>query len=89
MYRFSSPIDMNQLIFIHYINYIDWFPMIDFYRLVTPGYEPTPENEHNRQILFTSSVENVWSAVQRMCRAIFILVSRSTPRHHKLFCDAR
>ena len=25
VYRFSSPIGMNQLIFIDYINYIDWF----------------------------------------------------------------
>ena len=77
----------NRLIFIDYINHIDWFPMINFHRLGTPWYEPIPENDHNRQILLPSSVENVWSAVQIMCKAI--LVSRSSPRHHKSFGDAK
>jgi len=36
--RLVKPIDINRLIFIHYIDYIDWFSMIDFHRLGTPGY---------------------------------------------------
>ena len=32
-----EPIDINRLIFIDYIDYIDWFPMIDFHRLDTSG----------------------------------------------------
>ena len=33
-HRLMEPIDINQLIFI---DYIDWFPMIDFHRLDTSG----------------------------------------------------
>jgi len=36
-HRLMEPIDINRLIFIDYINYIDWFPMIDFHRLDTSG----------------------------------------------------
>ena len=57
--------------------------MTDFHWLGMPGYEPTPENDHNRQIPLPSSVENSRSEVQRMCKAI--LVSKSTLRHHKSF----
>ena len=32
-----EPIDINRLIFIDYIDYIDWFPMSDFHRLDTSG----------------------------------------------------
>ena len=58
--------------------------MTDFHRLGTPGYEPTPENDHSRQILLPTSVENVWSAVQRMCKAIlggvYMTSGRLSPR---------
>ena len=36
-HRLMEPIDINRLIFIDYIDYIDWFPMIDFHRLDTSG----------------------------------------------------
>ncbi len=36
-HRLMEPIDINRLIFIDYIDYIDWFPMIDFHRLDRPG----------------------------------------------------
>ena len=36
-HRLMEPINNNRLIFIDYIDYIDCFPMIDFYRLDTPG----------------------------------------------------
>ena len=32
-----KPININQPIFIDYTDSIDWFPMIDFHRLGTPG----------------------------------------------------
>ena len=31
LHRLLKPIDINRLIFIDYINYIDWFSMIDFH----------------------------------------------------------
>ena len=36
-HRLMEPIDINRLIFIDYIDYIDWFPMIDFHRLDKSG----------------------------------------------------
>ena len=36
-HRLMEPIDINRLIFIDYIDYIDWFPMIDFHQLDTSG----------------------------------------------------
>ena len=79
-----KPIDLNRLIFIDYINYIDWFLMTNFHRLGTPGYEPTPENDHSRQILLPTSVENVWSTVRRTCKAIlggvYMTPGRLSPR---------
>ena len=30
-HRLVKPIDTNRLIFIDYINYIDWFAMTDFH----------------------------------------------------------
>ena len=36
-HRLMEPIDINRLIFIDYIDYIDCFPMIDFYRLDPSG----------------------------------------------------
>ena len=31
------PIDISQLLFIAYMDYIDWFPVIDFHQFSTPG----------------------------------------------------
>ena len=36
-HRLMEPIDINRLIFIDYIDYIDCFPMIDFHRLDPSG----------------------------------------------------
>ena len=36
-YQLTEAIDINRLIFIDYIDYIDCFPMIDFHRLGSPG----------------------------------------------------
>jgi len=43
-HRLMEPIDINRLIFIDYIDYIDWFPMIDFHRLDTSGITKAIEN---------------------------------------------
>ena len=37
-HRLMGPIDINRLIFIDYIDYIDCFPMIDFHRLDPSGF---------------------------------------------------
>ena len=37
-HRLMAPIDINRLIFIEYIDYIDCFPMIDFHRLDPSGF---------------------------------------------------
>ena len=51
-HRLMEPIDINRLIFIDYIDYIDCFPMIDFHRLDPSGIicesENQAENRKNR-----------------------------------------
>ena len=46
-HRLMEPIDINRLIFIDYIDYIDWFPMSDFHRLDTSGVAGSGRNKKN------------------------------------------
>ena len=41
-HQLMEPININRLIFIDYIDYIDCFPMIDFHRLGRPGTTQKP-----------------------------------------------
>ena len=45
-HRLMKPIDINRLIFIDYIDYIDCFPMIDFHRL-----DPSGCTVHGKELL--------------------------------------
>ena len=36
-HQLVRPIDISQLLFITYVDYIDWFPVIDFHQFGTPG----------------------------------------------------
>ena len=58
-HRLMKPINFNQLIFIDYTDSIDWFPMIDFHPLGTPGIEslvqPQRRNLILRNMIFTIS----------------------------------
>ena len=36
-HRLVRPIDISRLLFIDYMDYIDWFPVIDFHQFGTPG----------------------------------------------------
>ena len=36
-HRLVRPINVSQLLFIDYMDYIDWFPVIDFHQFGTPG----------------------------------------------------
>ena len=47
-HRLIEPIDINRLIFIDYIDYIDCFPMIDFHRLATPGDYTGPDSHEKK-----------------------------------------
>jgi len=58
-HRLMKPININQLTFIDYTDYIDWFPTIDFHRLGTPGIEslvhPQRRNLKLRNMIFAIS----------------------------------
>ena len=51
-HRLMEPIDINRLIFIDYIDYIDCFPMIDFHRLDPSGYDANCFSVRLKNILF-------------------------------------
>ena len=46
-HRLVKPIYINRLIFIDCIDYIDWFPMTDFHRLGTPGFNQDDSSGSN------------------------------------------
>ena len=50
-HRLMKPVNINQLIFIDYTDSIDWFPMIDFHRLATPGIESLVHLQRRNLIL--------------------------------------
>lgn len=70
-----SIIDINRLIFIGYIDYSDWLPMIDFYRLGTPEELVVPYPVRAVETV-SSNINNVLGTLKinepKMKRAFFI-----------------
>ena len=67
-----SIIDINRLIFIEYIDYIDWFPMIDFYRLETPEELLVPYPVRNVETV-SSIINNVLGTLKINGLKIFFI----------------